>query len=260
MCIQTHPRLSKTKRPTSPSTTSKHFKFGHETNTTQDRETTSVDQINHEVASTSFDPTTIDRTNNKNTSVSYTVAPDEQTHHKKEIKKSVTFFERVIVRPVLHVDNYSDQEWENCWYAPADKQQRKSEIREALRLIREGNFEGCKRGLEKMSDRGRTKERRRISVREVLDEQEAQRAEAKARNCEHIVYDAARFRTAYRPHSRAARHVAHALGRIDEMAAACQMLPVPHPACSRRCSPKSAIACIHTNDFGTFLQIDFIRS
>lgn len=160
-----------------------------------------------------------------------------------------------MVRPVLHLDDYTDQEYSDCWYECDDKKRRKDEIRDTIRLVRDGNFNECTRGLEKLLDGTKYRKRRRMSIQDVLDEQETQRKEAKATKCEDIVYDAMKFRMAYRPHSRAARHIAHAMGKIDEMAIACQRTSVPD---TRESKPNNeVIASVHSNNFGIFLQLDF---
>jgi len=223
-------------------------------------ETTTSDQINNETTAMSFESRPIHEKNQETTTTSSAAVVREQPLHQQQRDKSVSFFERVIVRPVLHVDNYTDQEWTNCWYLPSDKERRKDEIRGKIQRIKEGSFDGCARGLERMSDNGRTKQRRRESIQEVLEEQEAQREEAKTSECEHLEYNAQMLRKAYRPHSRAARHVAHVMGKLDELAVKSRKgrSPRPYP---KKCIPKSAIACIHSNDYGaTFLQLDFTRN
>lgn len=137
-----------------------------------------------------------------------------------------------MVRPVLHLADYTDHEMYASWFVLEDKQRIKGDILNTLRLVKDGKFQGCTRGLEKLSDGGRTRERRQVSIREVLDEQENQRklqqkSSSSNGSSKSIVYDMAKFRKAYKPHSRAARHVAHAVGKIDEMAVACQRVDIP---------------------------------
>lgn len=173
-------------------------------------------------------------------------------------KKSVSFCEVVIVRPVLHLTDFTDQEIIDSWYILADKQRIKSEILSTLRRYKEEQklmnnssnndsfssllssssdsssssssnttIEYCTRGLEKLSDGGRARERRRISIREIIQEQESQRAlYAETKECcdgcerRTFVYDTTKFRKTYKPYSRAARHVAHAVAKMDELEAA----------------------------------------
>lgn len=170
-------------------------------------------------------------------SVSFNEVVMVQPLHHAETKKSVSFREVVMVRPVLHLADYTDQEIADCFINHSDKQRTKIEILNTLRMVKEGNAEVCNRGLEKLSDGGRTRERRRNSIREVLEEVEAQKAafhKSKNNKDEKIVFNVSKLRKAYKPHSRAARHVAHAVGKIDEMASVCQRVAIPH-ASTRRC-------------------------
>lgn len=170
-------------------------------------------------------------------SVSFNEVVIVQPLHHADAKKSVSFNEVVMVRPVLHLAYYTDQEMVDCFIDQSDKQRTKIDILNTLRMVKEGNFEGCTRGLEKLSDGGRTRERRRISIREVLEEQEAQKtafSKSKNNKDEKIVYNVSKLRKAYKPHARAARHVAHAVAKIDEMAAVCQRVAIPQ-ASTRKC-------------------------
>lgn len=251
MCIITSPRLPRRRRL---NTVPKHL-------TTFLDSAMTIDQTNHDSSTHSFETMSLDQTNHESTSMllfDHEEIAEKHSPQHLPTKKSVHFYERVIVRPVLHVDDYTDEEWKNCWYLPIDKARRKDEIRVALRGLLEGNFKGCARGLEKMADKGWTKERRNIAIRDVLDEQEAQKAKAKANNQEKVIYDSLKFRMVYRPHSRAARQVAHSLGKIDEMAASPKQI-APRSPFRRKRAKKNVIACIHSNDFGTFLQLDFAR-
>jgi hypothetical protein len=251
MCVQINARPSKGKRPSSPPTPSKYLKINHETTEIEDyNNMMTLDQTNHESTSISFDY-------EETPPISSNKGVTEQCPYQNKIQKSVSFYERVAVRPVLHVADYTDKEWKNCWYTPFEKEKRKAKIHDAVQLIREGKFDGCGRGLERMSDKGKTKERRRTSVREVLVEQEVQIAQAKANQCKDtMVYDTMKFRMTLRPHSRAARHVAHAMGRIDEMVSYSKTISVPKPY-RKKCG---AFPSIHSNDFGAFLQLDFTRN
>lgn len=276
MCIITSPRLPRSRRPRAQAP--KHLKIDLDA---------ALDASSSFFEETSL---SLDQTNHRSTTMCFDeeiVAEHAPQHLQQETKKSVHFFERVIVRPVLHVDEFSDEEWQKCWYLPTDKQRRKDEIRATLRQLQEGKFGGCARGLEKMTDNGKTKERRNVAIREVLEEQEAQRANAKAKGQKKMVYDDMKFRMAYRPHSRAARQVAQAMGKIDEMALTSKKLRQrslsPGPLRSRRnrsataTAPRSlspgplkrmrrkrnnnnnVTASIHANENGTFLQLDFAR-
>ena len=149
-------------------------------------------------------------------------------------EKSVAFDEVVMVRPVLHVSEYTEEERNNTWCAIEDKQRIKLEILTTLKAAKENSFEGCTRGLEKLQDGGKTRERRRASIRDILDEQDAQREQARENGNEFVIYDVSKFRKIYKSHSRAARHVAHAVGKIDEMAAKPSQIQAQHHSVSRK--------------------------
>ena len=188
----------------------------------------------HESSSSSLDfsyrsRSSMDCSSRSRKSVTFSEVVNVRPLHEEEPpkkKKSVSFNEVVMVRSVLHLDDYSDQEMLATWFVMEDKQLIKADILNTLRLVKDGKFHGCTRGLEKLSDGGRTRERRLVSIRDVLEEQKQQRKLHKSKNGE-IVYDHSKLRKAYKPHSRAARHVAHAVGKIDEMAAASQRVEIP---------------------------------
>ena len=250
MCIITSPRLPRRRRiKTAPN------------NLKITLDDVLLDQENHDSSTHSYETMSLDQTNHQSkTRICFDA--DEDAQEQQPSKKSVNFYERVIVRPILHVDDYTDEEWKKCWYLPTDKARRKDEIRASLRCIQEGKFGGCARGLEKMADNGVTKERRATAIREILEEQEAQRARARANNEDTVVYDTVKFRLAYRPYSRAARHVAQAMGKIDEMAATSQKIvrQTPKSPFRMKRDKKRVIACVHSNDAGQFLQLDFARN
>ena len=163
-------------------------------------------------------------------SVSFNEVVVVRTQCCQEAEKSVSFHEVVVVRPVLHLSDYTDQEIATSWYALEDKQRMKSEILNTFKLAKEcKNDESfssldssssledeicCTRGLERLS--GRTRERRRIPIREILQDQEAQRASHESD--QPFLYDHSKFRKIYKRYSRAARHHSHAVGLMDQMA------------------------------------------
>ena len=160
--------------------------------------------------------------------------------HEYPEKMSVAFHEVVMVRPVLHLSDYSDKEIADSWYVLADKQRIKIDILNTLKQAKEQASTVNTRGLEKLTDGGRTRERRRLSIREILEEQESQKEAHKKRGCsgEPFVYDESKFRKTYKPHSRAARHVAHAVAKMDELAGK----QTPHQ-CTRKCKPRKSSVC-----------------
>jgi hypothetical protein len=221
----TSPRPSKGKLGTSSFRTSKYLKLNHNTfaltiDLTNHETTamTSIDQTNHEKKIRS----TLDRTNHQKIVIRKENQPVKSSYNRKrvkvkEIKKHICFDEIVIVRPVLHINDYTNEECLKCWYPYKNKNQRKAELRDTLQLVRDGKFVECTRGLERLSNGGRSRDRRKNSIQDILEEQEAQRLRAKSNRCEHFVYDDVKLRMAYRPHSRAALQIAHAMAKVDEM-------------------------------------------
>lgn len=178
-------------------------------------------------------------------SVSFNEIVVIRPHYEDEgpIKKSVAFDEVVMVRPVLHLADYTNEEIVNSWYLLEDKKRMKKEIMRALKKSKQDeeelmsnmnaswssmgsltsinsadsdDEEYCLRGLERLQDGGKSRDRRRISIREVLKEQEAQRAAHKKVNKgEPCLYDASKFRKIYRSFSRDARNIAQTAGQED---------------------------------------------
>jgi len=242
MCVQTYPRRSKPTRPSSsPSSKqkpSKHLKTSHEESSSSS-------------SSTPIDTVVAPQNNSDNEKRRKSVSFNEVVMVRPLDYMSVSFHEVVMVRPVLHLSEYTDQEIADCWYVLADKQRVKADVMKTLQQYakdKKANLTSSvnTRGLEKLSDGGRTRERRRISIREILEEQEGQRQEqsVSSQNQEEpspIIYDMNRFRKIYKPYSRAARHVAHAVGKIDELAATCEDATNANPhTCTRKCKPKNS--------------------
>lgn len=255
----TSPCPSKGKWKTSPFRQSKYLKLNHDTFAMP------IDLTNHETtAATSIDRTThvkrtksiIDRTNHQKT----VIRKENQTVKSKqtavkEIKKHICFDEIVLVRPILHIDDYSDEECLKCWYPYKDKSRRKAELRDTLQLVREGKFVGCTRGLESLSNSAR--DRRKNSIQKVLEEQNAQRVKAKRNRREHFVYDDVKLRKAYRPHSRAALEIAHAMAKIDEMVVTSHTIVDPNSSDTKCKKKNEAIAWIQKNLQQSFLELNF---
>lgn len=159
------------------------------------------------------------------------------------VKKSVAFNEVVMVRPVLHLAEYTNEEMVASWYMLADKKRMKKEIMKALKKGKQDEEEMMSnmnaswssmgslsslnstdsdeeeyslRGLERLQDGGKSRDRRRASIRGVLEEQEAQRAAHKKVNKgEPCLWDLSRFRKIYRPFSKDARSLAQTFGQED---------------------------------------------
>lgn len=243
MCVQTYPRSRRSKSTRSSSThsrpqkPSKHQKTNKNSSSiiskadVDDSSSSSLDCSSRSRKSVSFNEVVKGRPLHEQ-------AKQERQQKQRLKKKSVSFHEVVMVRPVLHLADYTDQEMHASWFGLEDKQKIKRDILNTLKMVREGNFQGCTRGLEKLSDGGRSRERRRLSVQDVLEEQQNQRNNhsssvglssrlSKNNGNGKIRYDASKFRKVYKPHSRAARHGAHAVGKIDEMSVACQRVRIP---------------------------------
>mmetsp|Transcript_25514 Transcript_25514/g.59278 ORF Transcript_25514/g.59278 Transcript_25514/m.59278 type:complete len:185 (-) Transcript_25514:158-712(-) len=102
----------------------------------------------------------------------------EAARCKKKIRKSVRFNEVVEIRPILHSNDLSDEEFFNTWYQQRDFQMMRVELWKTLSKISAGTYEGdsnteTTRGLEYRTNAG--SQRRQLNkanaLRAVLDEQ-----------------------------------------------------------------------------------------
>ena len=148
-------------------------------------------------------------------------------------RKNVSFDEVVMVRPVLPLEQYTDQEIISSWYLPIEKQRMKQEIASIIRVVKKKNEKSGKkfnvRGLEWLAAKDKTRERRRkASIIEILNEQRVQRNTFATQTdfdlddsdrSTMMIYDFASFRKVYRRHSRAAMQMAYTMGKIDEVEA-----------------------------------------
>ncbi len=130
----------------------------------------------------------------------------------------VSFDEVVMVRPVLPLVEFTDEEIIASWYLPVEKQRMRAEIMSVVKVVKEKNRNSKKqfnvRGLEWLAQKDKCREKaRKASINSILLEQESQRANSE----EAVIYDAHRFRKAYKRHSRAALHTAVAMGKIDAL-------------------------------------------
>ncbi len=232
MCVQTEYHRTKSTRPTSTSPKQKPAKQVKTCHAKLD-----VDVDNNNNSNKENIPQAQAQTQTKKKkqpkSVSFNEVVVVRPHsYDVEAEKSVSFHEVVMVRPVLHLSDYTDEEIGASWYILEDKQRIKAEILITLKLAKDcrqnSSFssldsscsseddDACTRGLEKLADGGRLRERRRVSIREVLAEQELQRSSHESDKP--FSYDHSKFRKIYKPYSRAARHHAHAVGLSDQMA------------------------------------------
>ena len=94
-------------------------------------------------------------------------------------RKRVTFCEKVKARRTIHLNNYTDDEIDACWYSDLEYYAMKEEIRAVAHLLQEGIVdihEDVARGLESRCSSGasRRRELRQAAIDAVLDEQEYQ--------------------------------------------------------------------------------------
>ncbi len=222
MCVQTQYCRTKSTRPTSTSPKQKPPK--------QVKTCHSIIKLNDE-NNKENNVRTQNKKQKQPKSVSFNEVVVVRPHPYEQVEKSVSFHEVVMVQPVLHLSDYTDEEIIDTWYVLEDKQRIKAEILSTLKFAKEckhhSSFSsldstlsaedenGCERGLEKLSDGGRIKERRRISIREILQEQAAQRASHEGDKPFSINHS--KIRKIYKQYSRAARNHAHAVGLMDQM-------------------------------------------
>jgi len=155
--------------------------------------------------------------------VDYLMASQRSQRSQRRLRKSVSFDEVVMVRPVIPLAEFTDQEIINSWYLPVEKQRMRAEIMNILKVIKEKNKNSKKqfnvRGLEWLAQKDKVREKaRKASINDILQEQSNQRANA-SESEDGITYDSHRFRKVYRRHSKAAMHTAVAMGKIDAMEA-----------------------------------------
>ena len=71
--------------------------------------------------------------------------------NKKTTKKSVTFSESVKVKKTIHINNYTDDEIDACWYSDEECQMTRSDVKYAIQLVGNGLLE---QDTEQYSRRG----------------------------------------------------------------------------------------------------------
>jgi hypothetical protein len=137
--------------------------------------------------------------------------------------KSVTFAETAKVRLTLHINDYSDDEIDACYYSREHFYGFKRDIKRTARMMQmkrkidENVF--CTRGLESRTHAGnKTRStKRKASVCSVLMEQMKQfrSEEAEGKNC----YDDEKIAAMYAPFTRNSTTSAYLTGLSDEMVA-----------------------------------------
>jgi hypothetical protein len=103
-----------------------------------------------------------------------------KTSLEPEAERTVSFCATVNIRFSLHIDDYTNAEFGNCWFASEDYKEMKREARCTVDLI-ERNIkfdeeEYCRRGVEHRTDESSVvrREERAKAVDAVLDEQDIQ--------------------------------------------------------------------------------------
>jgi hypothetical protein len=96
-------------------------------------------------------------------------------------RRTIAFSQTVSVRTTLHVSNYTDDEFDACWYNDYEFDMIRKEMRYVLTLLKNGMLEQdteqyCRRGLEcHTPEVALQRLKNRTAVREaVLDEQDFQ--------------------------------------------------------------------------------------
>eukprot|EP00538_Stauroneis_constricta_P005028 CAMPEP_0119571400 /NCGR_PEP_ID=MMETSP1352-20130426/44101_1 /TAXON_ID=265584 /ORGANISM="Stauroneis constricta, Strain CCMP1120" /LENGTH=240 /DNA_ID=CAMNT_0007621079 /DNA_START=397 /DNA_END=1119 /DNA_ORIENTATION=- len=114
-------------------------------------------------------------TNNSNSNIS-------SNSNMSATKKTVTFHECVRVKKTIHINNYTDDEIDACWFSRQDMANIRQDIAAALQSSSSspsGPDAAEMRGLECRTEQGSQQRRRdrHESLSSVLDEQELQRHE-----------------------------------------------------------------------------------
>jgi hypothetical protein len=130
----------------------------------------------------------------------------------KAERTTISFFPSVHIHSILHINDYTDAEIQECWYTMQELRALKKEIRYSINLIEEGGLwdetKHCKRGLEpkirKLAHASSL--RKRQARRAVLQEQLVQRND----------YEIARK---YKQYSYKSKMTAYMLGVADAKAA-----------------------------------------
>jgi hypothetical protein len=161
------------------------------------------------------------QTNETDTSI--VVAQFEKNQLKRTMspRKSVSFNKNVHLRLTQHVNDYSVEEEEACWYSCEDYIKMNNDVRCTVNMIEEAEINStnvfddvqyCRRGCEKWTHNGakRTRTRRRKAITAVLSEQYTQVAHYGSLN-EHRL-----LAIAYRQYSYRSQQSAYSMGIDDE--------------------------------------------
>jgi hypothetical protein len=153
---------------------------------------------------------------------SYSPSPNEKkTPAKPEPRRTVAFSHTVSVRKTMHVDNYSDDEFDACWYNNYEFDMMRKKVRYAAKLLQNGMLEQdtadkcCPRGVEHLLRKVALKRiRKRVAARDaVLEEQELQWEEG--------ICEPEYIARVYKVTSVSSQASAHAIALKDELDAIC---------------------------------------
>mmetsp|Transcript_23175 Transcript_23175/g.37682 ORF Transcript_23175/g.37682 Transcript_23175/m.37682 type:complete len:209 (+) Transcript_23175:103-729(+) len=131
-------------------------------------------------------------------------------------KKTVSFKSTVRVFPVLHINEYSDEEVASSWWSRGEMKEIRQYLRIVVAMMNENDpkandcIEHCTRGLEQCTSAASAakKRRREAAIDEVLEEQWLQEE-----NGEH---DEEMIASIYQEYSGPAKTFARVLGQRDE--------------------------------------------
>mmetsp|Transcript_36516 Transcript_36516/g.51618 ORF Transcript_36516/g.51618 Transcript_36516/m.51618 type:complete len:223 (+) Transcript_36516:87-755(+) len=147
------------------------------------------------------------------------------TYNRKEFLQ-VSFHMTVSVRPSLHVNDFTDEEYFNSWYSPDEMADMKADIAPTLRMVKNGMNQlpphMTLRGLEFRSRTGAMKRRtnKTSAMMAVLNEQELQLSQG--------YWDPEQIRKQYLSTSQACQKEAYARG-LDDALEVMPLTAVPLP-------------------------------
>ena len=142
--------------------------------------------------------------------------------------KSVTFAKTASMRLALHVNNYTDDEYDACWFTPEDYQQFKKEIIRTARIMDNSNDRRlpkalCTRGVESKTKEGMKLRYKNVQTAKlaVLGEQMRQRIQSENNDNAVDVHDEQQQQIAdlYSKYSESSTSVAYTKGLLDEFVA-----------------------------------------
>jgi hypothetical protein len=138
-----------------------------------------------------------------------------------EPRRTVAFSQTVSIRKTMHVNNYSDDEVDACWYSAYEFDRMRKDVRFAAKLLQNGMLEQdtadkcCRRGVEHLERKVKLQRIRNRSAASdaVFEEQELQREEG--------ICEPEYIARVYKPPSASSQASAHAIALKDEIDAMC---------------------------------------